>query len=133
MKTFQRRLTLLFPAAAAAFALAGFAHADEAAEAMPSPQGTVGVCVRWGADANKLADVVVVEPSGDQTLDTAIPGTLLGMPWKRPQGYGGEWVGLSVGVAGSQPKGKVPDCASLAAEDVTGPARPLAIGKLLKA
>ena len=88
--------------------------------------------MRWGAAADKLAEVVVVEPSGNALLDSAIPNTLREMPWAKPQGYGGEWVGLSVGVAGSKPTGKVPSCNSLA-EEVTGPARPLASGKLLKA
>jgi hypothetical protein len=133
MDSNPRRLPLLITAAAAALSLTSLAHAEPAA-ATPdaSAQGTVGVCVRWGADSGKLADVVVVEPSGDATLDTAIPNTLLGMAWAKPQGYAGEWVGLSVGVAGSQPSGKVPSCNSLA-EEVVGPAKPLPTGKLLRA
>lgn len=124
MNRTQRRLTLLLPAATVAFALAGFARAETPDAA---GKGTVGVCVRWGTDDSHLAEVVVVEPSGDATLDAAVPGTLRDMEWKKPEGYGGEWIALSVGVAGAQP-GKVPNCDTLA-EEAAGPARPLATGK----
>lgn len=131
MNTHRRRLALLLPAAVTALSLAGMAGAQTAATAADPAAGTVGVCVRWGADDSRLEDVVVVEPSGNKPLDAAIPGALLGMQWTKPSGNGGEWVALSVGVAGSQPSAKLPNCAALGPEEATGPARPLATGKSL--
>lgn len=127
---------LALPAVAAVLALAGAAHAETspaATTAQEAAKGVVGVCVRWGYDDTRLADVVVVEPSGDDVLDSIVPNTLRGMEWKKPQGYAGEWVALSVGVAGAQPVGgKEPSCAEVAAEAAT-PFRPLAVGKLTAA
>jgi len=126
----KSRFSLLIPAAAAALSFAGLARAEEpsAGEQDPAMKGTVGVCVRWGADPAHLAEVIIVEPSGNSALDSVVPNTLRGMEWKKPDGYQGEWIGLSVGVAGASPTGRVPDCGSLT-EPAMGPARPLATGK----
>jgi hypothetical protein len=136
MKRTRLALTLALPTAAMTLALAGLARAETAASTAaepPSGKGVVGVCVRWGNDDSHPSDVVVVEPSGDPALDAVIPNTLRGMPWEKPDNYDGEWVALSVGVAGSQPSTKLPSCDALAAEDANVPSRPLATGKLISA
>jgi hypothetical protein len=104
-------------AAVAAMSFAGVSFAAEpsaADSAGPAASGgVVGVCVRWGADDHHVADAVVVEPSGDAALDTTVPNTLRAMDWEKPEGYAGEWLGLSVGVDGAKPKAVLPSCDGL--------------------
>ena len=76
-----------------------------------SLRGTVGVCIRWGADPNHVADAVVVVPSGNPTLDDAIPNTIRAMTWERPaHDYHGEWVGITMAVSGGTSKIPLPTC-----------------------
>lgn len=109
------RKRILFAAtAAAAMAFAVLSHAAPAADAgASSSPGVVGVCVRWGDDTHHLAEAVVVEPSGIEVLDSAVPNTLRSMTWDKPDGYDGQWLGLSVGVDGAKPADELPDCGGL--------------------
>jgi hypothetical protein len=111
----HKRILLTAAAALAslAFGNPGLAADAEGSQAAPSVSGVVGVCVRWADDDHHLAEAIVVEPSGDSTLDTLVPNTLRGMTWNKPAGYGGEWLGLSVGVDGAKPSDKLPDCGGL--------------------
>lgn len=105
------RILAFTAAAAAALAITGVAHAETSpATPQATGQGVVGVCVRWGEDAHHLAEAVVVDSSGDATLDQAVPDTLRSMTWDKPEGYNGQWLGLSVGVSGAQPADTLPDC-----------------------
>ena len=115
-------------AATAAFAATGMARAETAAApaaAEASGQGVVGVCVRWGDDAHHLADAVVVDPSGNNLLDNAIPNTLRSMAWDKPADYDGAWLGLSIGVDGAKPSDKMPDCGGLGDASTDTVATPL--------
>jgi hypothetical protein len=80
-------------------------------------KGTVGVCVRWGADPHHVAEAVVVVGSGNAALDEATPRSVEGMTWERPTGaqYHGEWVGitLSFDEPATTPAPPLPSCASL--------------------
>ena len=84
-------------------------------------------CARIGGD--EFA-VLCSDASGEYARVAAALESLQGAAWLHNTWSG--TLSLSVGVAGSKPTGKVPSCNSLA-EEVTGPARPLASGKLLKA
>ncbi|WP_374468927.1 hypothetical protein [Phenylobacterium sp.] len=101
---------ILSPAAGAA--AAAQAPAPDAAEA-EDLQGTVGVCVRWGADPTRLAEVVVVRPSGDARVDALAASTLRNMPFPKPAGDAGGWRAISMGVGGSEPLEEAPDCGGL--------------------
>jgi hypothetical protein len=108
------RILAFTAAAAAALAITGVAHAETATAApQATGKGVVGVCVRWGDDAHHLAEAVVVDSSGDATLDQVVPETLRGMTWDKPDGYAGQWLGLSVGVDGAKPADTLPDCDGL--------------------
>lgn len=90
------------------------AGAAAAAEDAAPPKGAVGVCVRWGADPTKLAEVVLVKPSGDPRVDVMVPEALRAMPFPRPDGDTGAWRAMSVGVGGAEPLDEAPDCGGLA-------------------
>jgi hypothetical protein len=108
------RILAFTAAAAAALAITGVAHAETAtATPKAAGKGVVGVCVRWGDDAHHLAEAVVVDSSGDVNLDQAVPETLRSMTWDKPDGYDGQWLGLSVGVSGAKPADTLPDCDGL--------------------
>jgi hypothetical protein len=108
------RILAFTAAATAALAITGVAHAETVTAApQVAGKGVVGVCVRWGDDAHHLAEAVVVDSSGDATLDQAVPETLRSMTWDKPDGYAGQWLGLSVGVSGAQPADTLPDCDGL--------------------
>jgi hypothetical protein len=79
----------------------------------PSLSGVVGVCVRWEADPVHVAEVVVVTPSGNPTLDTAIVPTVKGTAWPKPAGDTGGWTGRWVSIASPIPAGPQPDCGRL--------------------
>jgi hypothetical protein len=101
---------MMFPAAGAALAQAPGA-ADAEAEDL---QGTVGLCVRWGADPTRLADVVVVRPSGDDRVDAMASAAVRSMPLPKPPGDTGGWRAMSLGVGGAEPLAEAPDCGGLA-------------------
>jgi hypothetical protein len=75
--------------------------------------GVVGVCVRWEADPAHVAEVVVVVPSGNATLDTAIVPTVKAAPWPKPAGDAGGWVGRYVAISAPAPAGPQPTCEGL--------------------
>ena len=76
--------------------------------------GAVGVCVRWsGADRGHVSDVVIVESSGDAKIDAEAPGMIRSIPWPVPEGYRGEWMGLSLSFSGAPPRATEPDCETL--------------------
>jgi hypothetical protein len=77
--------------------------------------GVVGVCVRWEADPAHVAEVVVVIPSGNATLDTAIVPTVKATNWPRPAGDTGGWTGRYVAISAPVPAGPQPDCGRLPA------------------
>lgn len=78
-------------------------------------RGTAGVCVRWDGPTH-VADAVVVVSSGNPTLDRALPDTIRNMAWQAPDPpYHGEWVGITMAVAGAQASMPLPSCASLPA------------------
>lgn len=107
----MRILAFTTAAAVAALAITGVARAETpSATPQATDKAVVGVCVRWGDDAHHLAEAVVVESSGNAILDQAVPETLRGMTWDKPDGYGGQWLGLSVGLSGAQPADVLPDC-----------------------
>jgi hypothetical protein len=112
---FKRFVFTAVATAAMSFAGLGLAAESQGEAAAPEAAngGVVGVCVRWGSDDHHLADAVVVEPSGDAALDTTVPNTLRAMDWDKPEGYAGEWLGLSVGVDGAKPKAVLPSCDGL--------------------
>lgn len=99
---------ILFPAAGVA------AAAEAPAPDAAPPKGAVGLCVRWGADPTKLAEVVLVKPSGDPRVDAMVPEALRAMPFPKPDGDTGAWRAMSVGVGGAEPLDEAPDCGSLA-------------------
>jgi hypothetical protein len=77
----------------------------------PSLRGTVGVCIRWVGDPHHIADAVVVAPSGNAALDQSIPASVRGMAWDEPDGeYHGEWVGITLKVAGGTGEMPLPKC-----------------------
>ena len=87
-----------------------------APESQPDPlKGTVGVCIRWGADPNHVEEAVVVAGSGNPVLDQATPDTVRNMVWPRPTGnsYAGGWIGVNLAVAGDTSVRPLPSCASL--------------------
>ncbi|MCR5879213.1 hypothetical protein [Phenylobacterium sp. J367] len=88
-------------------------------------RGTVGVCVRWGADATKLAEVVVVKPSGDARVDALAAGTLRELPFPKPPGDTGAWRAMSMGIGGAEPPAEPPSCAGLSSV-VSDESEPLA-------
>jgi hypothetical protein len=102
---------ILFPAAGAA-AAADTQAAPGAAEAQEL-KGTVGLCVRWGADPTRVAEVVVVQPSGDARVDAMASATLKTMPFPRPDGDSGSWRAMSMGIGGAEPLAKAPSCDGL--------------------
>lgn len=117
---------MLRAAALSALILVPSAGVVAAAEDAAPPKGAVGVCVRWGADPTKLAEVVLVKPSGDPRVDVMVPEALRAMPFPKPDGDTGAWRAMSVGVGGAEPLDEAPDCGSLAStvdEPIT--ARPL--------
>jgi hypothetical protein len=76
--------------------------------------GAVGVCVRWsGEDRSHVSDVVIVESSGDAKIDAEAPAMIRSIPWPVPEGYRGEWMGLSLSFSGAPPRGAEPDCVTL--------------------
>jgi hypothetical protein len=100
---------MLLAPAGAAFAQAPAATPDE------DVQGAVGVCVRWGADPTRLADVVVVKPSGDARVDAVALSALREMPLPKPPGDTGAWRPMNMGIGGAEPSDTPPDCGGLAA------------------
>lgn len=104
---------------------AGAAQAADQAPDDAAMTGVVGVCVRWGAGASRVSDVVVVKPSGNAVLDAAVPETLKSLDWPSPAGDTGGWTALSVGVGGAEPGGQPPSCEGLASVATTPqPAQP---------
>jgi hypothetical protein len=98
----------LFVAVAAALPAAA---QQTATEEQAAYRGTVGVCVRWGVDPHHVIDAVVVTPSGNDQLDQATPDTVMQMRWEKPaDGYHGEWVGITLQVAGSDMTLPEPQC-----------------------
>jgi|GEM_PF-3803182 len=82
----------------------------------PPLVGVVGVCVRWNAaDPLHVAEVVVVTPSGNPTLDTAIVPTVKANSWPRPAGDTGGWTGRYVAIGEPAPAGPPPSCDRLPA------------------
>ncbi len=72
--------------------------------------GATGVCVRWGgADQSHVSDVVIAESSGDAKIDAEAPAMIRSIPWRVPDGYEGEWVGLGLSFTGAPPRPE-PDC-----------------------
>jgi hypothetical protein len=85
-----------------------------ASQAAPSPlAGVVGVCARWEADPLHVAEVVVVIPSGNATLDAAIIPTVKAANWPRPAGDTGGWTGRYVAIGAPIPPGPQPTCERL--------------------
>jgi hypothetical protein len=96
---------------AAAFIAQPAAAQARALEQDVSFRGTVGVCVRWGFDPHHVIDAVVVTPSGNRELDERTPDTVREMRWDRPtDDYHGEWVGITLQVAGSDMTLPAPQC-----------------------
>jgi hypothetical protein len=76
--------------------------------------GAIGVCVRWsGADRSHVSDVVIVESSGDAKIDAEAPAMIRSIPWPIPEGYRGEWEGLSLSFTAAPPRATEPDCETL--------------------
>lgn len=107
--------------------------APETPQAGPSLKGTVGVCVRWGADDHHVEEAVVVKPSGNAILDATIPDTLRALTWARPPGDTGAWTPLNVSVDGAPPAQEMPSCEGLTqagsrpAPEPAAPERPLPV------
>lgn len=98
----------LFAAIAAALPAAAQQPVRDEPEAY---RGTVGVCVRWGFDPHHVIDAIVVTPSGNEQLDRAAPGTVMQMQWDKPtDDYHGEWIGITLQVAGSDMTLPAPQC-----------------------
>lgn len=96
---------------AALFAIHPAAAQQRPSEEDVSFRGTVGVCVRWGVDPHHVADAIVVTSSGNAQLDEKAPDTVREMHWDRPtDGYHGEWVGITLQVAGSDMTLPAPQC-----------------------
>jgi hypothetical protein len=97
------------------------AGAAAAVETAAAPQmvededlkGAVGVCVRWGADPTRVAEVVVVKPSGDDRVDALATATLKEMPFPKPAGDTGGWRAMSMGIGGAEPLSEAPSCDGL--------------------
>jgi hypothetical protein len=119
---------LSFWLSALALAVAAGAHAQTAPPPIPGAgepflfvppdvdtvNGAVGVCVRWrGEDRGHVSDVVIVESSGDAKIDAEAPGMIRSIPWPVPEGYRGEWMGLSLSFTGAAPHAAEPDCETL--------------------
>lgn len=100
-------------AVAVAVMASGVVQAKPTELAKRASANSVGVCVRWGVDDRHIEDAVVVEPSGDVALDRSIPGSLRAMPWARPAGDQGQWVGVSIALNGGDAQGLRPNCAGL--------------------
>ncbi|MDB5421430.1 MAG: hypothetical protein JWR59_1377 [Brevundimonas sp.] len=84
----------------------------------PAPRlvGVVGICVRWEADPLHVAEVVVVRPSGNPTLDAAMAPTAKATNWPKVAGDTGGWTGRWVSMGGVPiPPGPQPDCSHLPA------------------
>jgi len=123
-----RAFLLRLPAALLMFVAASEAHGQTPQLHLPIPgqpflfvppdvdtvNGAVGVCVRWsGEDRSHVSDVVIVESSGDAKIDAEAPGMIRSIPWPVPEGYRGEWMGLSLSFTGAAPRGAEPDCETL--------------------
>ena len=82
--------------------------------AEPRLVGVAGICARWEADPLHAAEVVVVRPSGNATLDQALPPTVKATAWPKVAGDTGGWTGRWVAVGGAAvPPGPLPDCSAL--------------------
>lgn len=78
--------------------------------------GVVGICARWETDPLRVVEVIVVRPSGNATLDAAVPPTVKTTAWPRPAGDTGGWTGRWVAIGGVPiPPGPQPDCSALPA------------------
>ncbi|WGM45780.1 hypothetical protein KOAAANKH_00644 [Brevundimonas sp. NIBR10] len=80
----------------------------------PRLAGVVGVCARWESDSLRVVEVIVVRPSGNATLDAAVPPTVKATAWPKPAGDTGGWTGRWVAIGGVPiPPGPQPDCSAL--------------------
>lgn len=95
------------------------------AQATEPLSGAAGVCVRWADDPHHVAEAVVVNSSGNPTLDAALPESIEAMTWPAPTSpdYAGEWVGIRIAVGGSPSGGVQPDCSTLPLPDEATPTR----------
>jgi hypothetical protein len=120
-----RSFLIRLPALVLALA-AGAAHAQAPTPpGLPEPylfvppdvdtvNGAIGVCVRWrGEDAGHVSDVVIAQSSGDAKIDAEAPDMVRSIPWRVPDGYRGEWVGVSLSFSGAAPRAAEPDCETL--------------------
>lgn len=80
----------------------------------PTP-GVAGVCIRWGGDdLLHPLEAVVVDPSGDASLDAGLPAAIIKMRWPAPGGYeGGKWMAAIMAVSGTADTAPKPNCDSL--------------------
>jgi hypothetical protein len=73
--------------------------------------GTVGVCIRWGADPAHVEDALVVAPSRNDALNAFVTTQIKAMEWQRPKSdYHGEWEGVNLVFGQTDPDSKLPDC-----------------------
>jgi hypothetical protein len=87
--------------------------------------GAIGVCVRWQAeDTAHVTDVVIAEPSGDAQVDAEAPAMIRSIPWRVPDGYQGEWVGIGLSFTGAPPRAD-PDCEAFMKARDTSPQGPV--------
>ena len=89
--------------------------------------GAIGVCVRWrGEERGHVSDVVIAQSSGDAKIDAEAPDMIRSIPWRVPDGYQGEWVGMSLSFSAAPPRATEPDCEALmqGRDAPAGPGRP---------
>lgn len=88
----------------------------EQIQSAPRLAGVVGVCARWEADPLRVAEVVVVRPSGNAALDGAVGPTVKATAWPKTAGDTGGWTGRWISIGGVPiPPGPQPDCSTLPA------------------
>lgn len=75
----------------------------------------VGICVRWEANPERVAEAVVVTSSGDVAVDQKVRDSTKNVKLRRPAStsYKGQWIGMVVATSPDRPKVSVPSCAHL--------------------
>jgi hypothetical protein len=86
-----------------------------ATQPVDRPTAPIGVCVRWAANPDRVADAIIVTSSGSAALDRKVRDQTLSMTMRRPTSakYQGQWVGIIVATSPTPPKVAVPSCAHL--------------------
>jgi hypothetical protein len=112
----MRSITLRAGAVAAAVLTTFLAATASSAQTPPVASGdgltgTVGVCIRWGADPAHVEEALVVAPSRNDALNSFVTTQIKAMEWQRPKSdYHGEWEGVNLVFGHADPDSKLPDC-----------------------